>query len=250
MRACGLAVVAALCLASPVESRRTAPVVPVAVIVELFTSEGCSSCPPADDLLAELVSMQPVLGALVIGLGEHVDYWNRLGWSDPFSLALFSDRQNAYAANARTNSIYTPQMIVDGGPGFVGSERDEAIGAITAAARIPKTPMRLAWSTTVPSSVDVAVSGIAKDVDVRLAIVESGLATDVKQGENAGRRLRHSAVTRVLRRLGATDRGGAFSMSVPIVLAPAWTREHVTIVAFAQLRGPGRIVSIATLAPR
>jgi hypothetical protein len=220
------------------------------VIVELFTSEGCSSCPPADDLLAELVAKQPVPGAIVIGLEEHVDFWDRLGWTDPFSNVQFTSRQNAYTASAYTGSTYTPQMIVDGGSAFVGSDRADAMDAIAAAAKTSKRSMRLAWTAGAASAIDVAVSGVVRDADVMLAIVEGGLSTDVKRGENAGSRLTHSAVTRVLTRVGATDQNGGCSMSVPIAVAPTWRREHLTIIAFVQLRGPGRIVSIATLAPR
>src|SRR5437870_9783817 len=90
------------------------------VVVELFTSEGCSSCPPADELLARLEREQPVANARVIALEEHVDYWNQLGWNDRFSNSLFRGRQNDYARFFRTENIYTPQMIVNGQAEFVG----------------------------------------------------------------------------------------------------------------------------------
>src|SRR5262249_23201319 len=120
---------------------------PVPVLVELFTSEGCSSCPPADRLLSDLVAHQPVPGALIIGLSEHVDYWNNLGWKDPSSDHLSSARQSAYST---AGDVYTPQMIVDGRDSFVGSERGTAIAAITKAASTPKAPITLSWTTGSP----------------------------------------------------------------------------------------------------
>jgi hypothetical protein len=109
----------------------------VPVVVELFTSEGCSSCPPADALLARLDKTQPVEGAEVIPLAMHVDYWNQLGWADPFSSHQFSERQGEYAAAFGKEDVYTPQMVVDGVKEFNGSNSSLARETIGKAAREP-----------------------------------------------------------------------------------------------------------------
>src|SRR5215213_894825 len=113
------------------------------VLVELFTSEGCSSCPPADALLETLDRTQPVAGAETIVLSEHVDYWNQIGWTDPFSSEQFSQRQQAYAKRLRIDGAYTPQMVVDGTAEFVGSDRKVGLAAIGKAAGIPKAVVRI-----------------------------------------------------------------------------------------------------------
>ncbi|MEP6918890.1 MAG: DUF1223 domain-containing protein, partial [Acidobacteriota bacterium] len=100
------------------------------ILVELFTSEGCSSCPPAEALLTQLLSGQPVAGAEIIPLEFHVDYWDRLGWKDPFSSAAFTSRQGIYTAAFATDGNYTPQMVVDGAAQLVGSDRVKALDAI------------------------------------------------------------------------------------------------------------------------
>jgi len=118
---------------------------PTPVIVELFTSEGCSSCPPADALLSRLGKTQPVPGAEIIALEEHVDYWDRLGWKDPFSSEAATDRQNDFGSAFGGAQIYTPQMIVDGRAQFVGSSDSDALRAIRAASQAQKPAVQLSW---------------------------------------------------------------------------------------------------------
>lgn len=177
----------------------------VSVVVELFTSEGCSSCPPADALLASL-NQQPIDSAEIISLGEHVDYWNQLGRKDRFSSHEYSKRQEEYARRFGLDSVYTPQMTIDGRVQFVGNDRGAARKAIEAAAHSPKM-----------ASVSLRREGPALEIAVEhagsgspmvlLAITEDNLTTHVRSGENGGRQLTHQAVVRYLRPLGAVTAG-------------------------------------------
>ncbi len=115
----------------------------IPVVVELFTSEGCSSCPPADELLERLDEKQLIPGVEVIALEQHVDYWNSLGWNDPFSSSRFSERQNDYSISFGHSGVYTPQMIVDGTVEFVGSSKQQALASIAESARQPKVKVQL-----------------------------------------------------------------------------------------------------------
>lgn len=219
------------------------------VIVELFTSEGCSSCPPADALLSRLTKTQTVAGADVIALGEHVDYWDHGGWADPFSSRRFSARQSDYAAAFRKDTVYTPQMIVDGQAQFVGSDEDTARAAIARAARQPKAHVLV---TRVGETLAVRVDHLPPSAsggpdEVVLAVTEGGLSLSVGGGENAGRRLGHSAVVRQFMPLGTVS-GGAFSASQTVTLSPGWRRGNLSAVVFVQERASRRIVGAAEVA--
>ena len=233
-----------------------------AVLVELFTSEGCSSCPPADDLLARLEQTQPVAGAQIITLSEHVDYWNRLGWTDRYSSAEFSVRQSRYATAFDSEDVYTPQMVVDGRAEFVGSDASRAREAIAAALLTPKAtvtvsrapaPAAVSPATEIPLMIRVenlpAIS--AKDkAEVLLAIAESELRSDVSRGENSGRKLQHTSVTRKLSRIGSIDssNGGAFDAQPLVRVEKAWKRENLKAVVFVQERASRRVIGVASLA--
>jgi hypothetical protein len=218
-------------------SERSSP-----VLVELFTSEGCSSCPPADQLLQDLQSRQPVPGARVIAIGEHIDYFNYLGWKDPYSSAQYTARQVEYRKNFRNPQVYTPQMIVDGQVEFLGSSRGAAQLAITRAARQPKVDINL---ISKEGSILVRTAALARalaSADVYAAVTESDVATSVQAGENAGRRLTHTAVARQLVRIGTLSPGSSFEGTFKP--ESVGSRKNQRVVVFIQVRGTRRILGV------
>jgi hypothetical protein len=214
-------------------SEPSAPGNRVPVLVELFTSEGCSSCPPADALLMDLDSRQPVPGAEVVALGEHVDYWNQLGWNDRFSSAAYTRRQGNYASRFHLDSVYTPQMVINGRTELVGNDSSRAISAIGDAARHRADQPSIAISTA-NNNVDVNISNAGRrPLNVVLAMTESDLTTQVGRGENHGRLLRHTAVVRDLRKLGKTS-AGQFAARPQLSLDAQWRRDKLRAVVFLQ----------------
>lgn len=204
-----------------------------AVVVELFTSEGCSSCPPADELLGRLRQEKFADGLEVIPLGLHVDYWNFQGWTDRFSTAGYSERQANYARRLRIEGPYTPQMVVDGAAEFVGSDASRARQAIRQAALRPQgAEVEISPADEGKLLVHVTAAPGASG-DVILAVTEDGLASTVRSGENSGRELHHAAVVRELRSLGRLGKGG-FEAQVPLTLKKDWKNENVRIVVFVQ----------------
>ena len=227
------------------------------VIVELFTSEGCSSCPPADALLARLEKTQPVPDAEVIALKEHVDYWNHLGWRDPYSSTLFSARQNAYARALGNAEVYTPQMIVDGGAEVLGSDESRVRQAIARAARAPKAGVRLEWASAAGDSIPLRVRiepltelATRDTAEAYLAVTEGNLHSDIARGENAGRRLDHFAVVRELKQIGRADprAATAFSAEPMVRIAPEWKRTNLRVVVFLQEVRSWHVLAAASIA--
>src|SRR5437899_1342401 len=187
-----------------------------AVVVELFTSEGCSSCPPADELLGHLRQDLAGKNIQVIPLGFHVDYWNSLGWKDRFSSADFSHRQEQYARSLRVDGPYTPQMIVDGAHEFVGNSAGEAQRAVRYAANQPEIAVvKISAAGTDQLQVQVKAPASAGDAGVLLVLTEDNLTTKVGSGENGGRTLHHAAVVREFRQLGKLS-NGSFEATVPV----------------------------------
>ncbi|HXB20391.1 MAG TPA: DUF1223 domain-containing protein [Candidatus Solibacter sp.] len=212
-----------------------------AVIVELFTSEGCSSCPPADELLAHLSEQESLNGATIIPLGFHVDYWNSLGWQDRFSSRSYTERQQQYARKLRLDGPYTPQMVVDGTHEFVGNISSRAqMNIAEAATRPQQANVQVSSGESGSLRVQARLLEPSASVDVMLAITEDKLTTKVRAGENDGRVLRHAAVVRDFRRVGRAEKG-SFDKAVPIHLEKEWDPANLHVVVFIQAADQGLI---------
>ena len=227
----------------------------VVVVAELFTSEGCSSCPPADALLTQLVARQPIPGVRVIGLSQHVDYWDRLGWRDRFSSARFTARQTDYSDRLFDgNGIYTPQIVIDGHLQAVGNDSEAVRAAVRRAMLQPKAPVSVdarvadrSLAVDVRASVSDGVAG-REPIEVLVAIVENGLKSAVNSGENEGLTLAHSAVVRRLESVGSLQAGtGDFTKRVSLSLDKSWVASNLEVVAFLQQRQGRRIVGAAAV---
>jgi hypothetical protein len=227
------------------------------VIVELFTSEGCSSCPPADALLAELQNRQPLGNAEIIALEEHVTYWDELGWKDPFSSSAWTTRQSDYASALHNGNPYTPEMVVDGTAGFVGSRESLARQEIEKAAGTRKAKVEISEVSPMQNNsvalkiiVEKPVSAAPKDTEeVVLAITESGLHSSVKGGENVGKELQHSPVLRELKVIGVIGKNGqeGFSAQPDVKLDSKWNAGNLRPIVFVQERKSRRILAAAVL---
>jgi hypothetical protein len=199
-------------------------------LLELFTSQGCSSCPPADDLLAELSARQPVPGIQIIPLAFHVDYWNHLGWTDPFATAAYTRRQYAYAAALGDSNVYTPEAVINGSVGVVGHHRGAILDALKPLARLG---LRREGGR-------LLVTGLRPGLGLWVAVAEDGLSTAVGRGENAGQRLAQPAVARALWSVAAKGE----RVWVPLKLEAGWDKHRLRLVAF-QARAEGAVVESA-----
>lgn len=223
---------------------------PKVVLVELFTSEGCSSCPPADALLRQINGTQTNAGQLIVGISEHVTYWNSLGWSDPFSSDVYTGRQNAYGQRFGLDSVYTPQMVVNGTEQFVGSDR---AGLTRAIQRQPQQPepvtLRILSTHASGSTLTVSFSG-GGDIPARGADIVAVLADDadrssVLRGENSGRTLAHVAVARSLQRVATLKAASQQTVQIPIPPSFQGTQGH-HLILFAQTPGYGPVLGVDT----
>ncbi len=187
------------------------------VVVELFTSQGCSSCPAADKNLAEIIEKAESNGQQVIGLSFHVDYWNHIGWKDPYSKAEFTERQRKYAQRMNSENIYTPQMIVNGEHEFVGSDKNTSSTEITKALQ-KKMPFQISLKEVKQAEGKIIVSYALDKVPgketINIALVEKTIGNEVTRGENSGRKLAHHNVVRYFATL-VSQKEGTIEVSIP-----------------------------------
>ena len=220
----------------------------VPVLIELFTSEGCSDCPPADSLLQKLDRLQPVAGAELIVLSEHVDYWDDIGWRDPFSSHQYSVRQEDYAHQFGIASPYTPQMVVDGKIEFVGSDERRAIQAIANETKTAKVALNLSdahFDSNKRIALHIESGPMPADspsnsANVMLAVADESDESHVIHGENGGRTLKHVAVLRNLAQVGSVDKTTGFSQDVSID-AKNVGPQNLRIVAIVQEKTAGKV---------
>ena len=212
------------------------------VLVELFTSEGCSSCPPADALLRSLDSTQPIPGVQLIVLGEHVDYWDDLGWKDVYSAHAFTVRQQTYADRLRLATPYTPQMIADGNFEFLGSDRQRANQVLARAGALSKIPVRISSLKIANGKLTahIETDPLPAQAEIFIALALEHAQSQVLHGENEGHRLEHVAVARNLTSVGRVAKGEAFSKDVSIAATPSDAPYRV--IAFVQEPNQGRVL--------
>jgi len=209
-------------------------------VVELFTSEGCSSCPPADELVARIQKEDKDKPVYILAF--HVDYWNRLGWKDVFSSADYSKRQNEYANWLNLQSVYTPQIVVNGKKEFVGSEEGTLRNAITAGLRA--TPAAtLALNTQKGQdhiTVQYRVNGTEKNTSLLLALVQKAAQTKVQRGENGGRTLSHVQIVRKIQSVALSAGGNG---NATIALPEGINTQDWEVIGLVQNNTNGEILA-------
>ncbi|WP_144312398.1 DUF1223 domain-containing protein [Terriglobus saanensis] len=223
---------------------------PKAILVELFTSEGCSSCPPADALLREINGSSTRNGQLIVGISEHVTYWNQLGWADPYSAPTYTDRQNAYANRFHLDSVYTPQMVVNGTDQFVGSDHASLQRALQHQQDKPETVAIQILSANIDGRV-LALRFSAKPGDSRKAvdlfavIADDADRTSVYRGENTGRILSHVFVARIFIRIAKLKPTPGQTIQLPLPGSFVASQPH-HLILFAQATDSGDVLGVDT----
>lgn len=229
---------------------------PRPVVLELFTSEGCSSCPPADAFLKQLDDSGHTDNAEIIAIEEHVDYWDQQGWRDPFSSHDWTERQEEYARVFHHDGPFTPQFVVNGRSELSGSSSRKAHQDIVEAAKLPGADLRLSPDSVSPRSAEfsITVGSLPPDAHsahLLLAVTERGLSSNVLRGENEGRNLSHAPVLRSLTNvhLPKANPSGASEIKAKVALAPSWKRENLRFVIFLQDTKTLRILGAAASTP-
>lgn len=214
------------------------------VLIELFTSEGCATCPPADKILAYLERQQPATQADIITLALHVDYWDQYGWKDEFSSALYSRRQESYGQKFKLEQIYTPQMVIDGETEFVGNEPGKAVSTVIKSARNQKANVELLRANE-KLKINITDFPAHEESTVYLVFAEDNLSNRVKRGENAGQKLEHISVARELKSIGSIDaKANDFAFETNLTLQPKWETKNLKIIVFAQENASRKIWAV------
>jgi hypothetical protein len=225
------------------------------VVVELFTSEGCSSCPPADVFLLKLDKFQPVQGAQLIVLSEHVTYWDHDGWKDPNSSEALTDRQSSYESVLGEKESFTPQVIVDGDHELrLQSPPQQVEDVLQQAKDAAKIPVQITGVAVDPGDpavlrahVDTGENSTKRSADVYVAVALSHVESQVLRGENGGHHLEHVAVVQKITKIGKLSKGKTFADDVQLKLTPAEDPKNLRLIAFVQESGPGKILGAALL---
>ena len=219
------------------------PFEPIAII-ELFTSQGCSSCPPADALLTQTISDSKSTGNKIFALSFHVDYWNRLGWIDPFSDEKYSQRQNEYASVLNLQSVYTPQMIVNGTEEFVGSSKNDLQSALTKSlssnAEVAFKLLTVTLQNETAPHINFSLEGNYEGCKINFALVSLSETTIVKRGENGGRTLKNENVVRQFISVPATADGELNFQSDNLT-----AENNMSVIAFVQRSSDMKIIGAA-----
>jgi hypothetical protein len=228
----------------------------VPILVELFTSEGCSSCPPADAWLQKMDTAQPVPGAQLIVLSEHVDYWNHDGWTDPYSSSVVTVRQGDYARAFRLESAYTPQVVVNGKINLNLSDAqnirqtfEQAATASTLPVTITSVAMDPGNPAIVRAHVEVDGSSAERTADIYEAVALDHAESQVLHGENGGKHLMHVAVVQQFAKIGKIEKGKTFSRAIELKLKPGTDPKNTRLIIFVQEAGPGKVVGAALQDP-
>lgn len=217
------------------------------VLLELYTSEGCPTCPPADALLARLGREQPVADTEIVTLALHVDYWNSLAWKDVYSSPLFSRRQQIYTQALKTGQSYTPQMIVDGRAEFAGNNLAKAQKAILEAAKISKAAIEI---TPRAAGYKIEITGIPahENATVFLAITEDNLASSRKSGLKSNEKVEHISVVRELKSLGMlTAAQTNLEIETALQVQSVWKKENLKLVVFVQENASRKILGVSRI---